>query len=65
MQQAQEVLSKKKWVFIRQQILFPVVWRVVGAVYRGGLENHCAERHRGFESLTLRNKFTATKGTQE
>ena len=31
------------------------VWRVAGAVERGGLENRCAlQEHRGFESLTLR-----------
>ena len=31
-------------------------------VYGGGLENRCAVRHRGFESLTLRNKIHSNEG---
>ena len=35
-------------------ILLPIIRRVGRVVECGGLENHCAERYRGFESLTLR-----------
>ena len=31
-------------------------WRDGRVVDRGGLENRCTERYRGFESLSLRNK---------
>ena len=31
-------------------------WRGGRVVDCGGLENRCAERHPGFESLSLRNK---------
>ena len=38
--------------------LFPQekFWRDGRVVDRGGLENRCTERYRGFESLSLRNK---------
>ena len=35
-------------------LFLPISRRVGRVVECGGLENHCAERYRGFESLTLR-----------
>ena len=36
-------------------------WRDGRVVDRGGLENRCTERYRGFESLSLRNKKRQVK----
>ena len=39
-------------------LFLPISWRVGRVVECGSLENYCAVRYRGFESLTLRENLT-------
>ena len=41
---------------LKESALEEEFWRDGRVVDRGGLENRCTERYRGFESLSLRNK---------
>ena len=41
---------------LKESTLEEEFWRDGRVVDRGGLENRCTERYRGFESLSLRNK---------
>ena len=44
----------QKYLVVKKKVYTFVLWRGGRVVDCGGLENRCAARHRGFESLPLR-----------
>ena len=60
MKKAQKVCRFKKYPYLcsalREKQTTKQYWRGGRVVDCGGLENRCAARHPGFESLSLRNK---------